>query len=435
MLKTKIRKYTPEWVINIYHFTLAHFSALIFGFPSKKMIVIGVTGTSGKSTTCYLLAHMLEKLGFRVGLASTIMFKVAQKEWINDQKMTMVGRFQLQSLLRKMVQAKCKFAIIETTSEGIKQHRHQGIHYDVAMLTNLYPEHIESHGSFENYKAAKMKLFKKLDHDSIKVIESRAIEKTIVINGEDEHAIDFLNHDIQEKFVFGTGALSGFEDHVHRVNAENVEATAKGISFTLKGEKIHVPILGKHNVYNVLAAISVGLSQDISLVEMKKALVDISSIPGRLELIDEGQSFTVIVDFAFEPRAMTKLYETVALIPHERIIHVLGGTGGGRDKDRRPKLGAIASEKADVVIVTNEDPYDEDPMQIIEDVAAGVDKEKAELYKILDRGEAIQKAIELAGPNDMVLITGKGSEQAIVVQNGKMIPWDDREAARKALKP
>lgn len=434
MIKAKIKKILPSWTLSLYHLSLAYLSALVLGFPSKKMVVIGVTGTSGKSTTCYVLMRMLENLGFKVGLASTIMFKVDEKEWLNDKKMTMVGRFQLQSLLWQMKSAGCRFAIVETTSEGIKQFRHAGIHYDVAVLTNLYPEHIESHGSFEAYKAAKMKLFEKLDRDPVKVINQYAIEKTIIVNGEDEHAPDFLNHDVREKLVFSMKDVSGTFPEVRRVRAEQVESRADGLTFTVSGQRMEVPILGAHNVYNVLAAVSVGLSQDIPLPDMAEALKTVQGIPGRIELVQEGQPFTVIVDYAFEPRAMTKLYETVDQLPHNRIIHVLGGTGGGRDRDRRPKIGAIAGGRADVVIVTNEDPYDEDPMQIVQEVAAGAESEgRASVEKILDRREAIDKAISLAESGDIVLITGKGSEQAIVVANEKKIPWDDRAAARDAL--
>lgn len=398
------------------------------------MIVIGVTGTSGKSTTCYLLARMFDELGIPVGMASTILFKVKEKEWLNDQKMTMVGRFQLQGLLAKMARAKCRYAIVETTSEGIKQHRHQGIHYDIGVFTNLYQEHIESHGSFENYQAAKQKLFKKIEQDPVKVIGIDAVSKAIVVNGEDAHAEDFLDYDIPAKYVFSAHDVRDAHAADIFLEARDVRADGKGIQFSVDGETFSMPILGGHNVYNALAAICVGLSQGFSLSDMARALSSVGGIPGRLERIDEGQSFTVIVDYAFEPRAMENLYETVRAIPHKRIIHVLGGTGGGRDRDRRPKIGAIAGEHADEVIVTNEDPYDEDPIDIIRDVASGAESRgKARVEMILDRGEAIQKAILLAQPEDIVLITGKGSEQAIAVQNGKLIPWDDREAARNAL--
>ncbi len=433
MIKRLLKKLIPEVLINFYHFLLAHLAVIIYRHPSRKMIVIGVTGTSGKSTTCYLLSRMLEQMGYTVGVASTIQFKIGEKEWINDQKMTMVGRFQLQRLLSDMVNAKCRFAIVETTSEGIKQSRHKGIHYDVAVLTNLYPEHIESHGSFENYKAEKLKLFKKLEHDKVKVINGKAVEKTIIVNAQDEHANDFLDFNVKIKYTFSIGDQMNGNNKA--VIADEITSNAQGLRFRVNSVLFQVPILGHHNISNCLAAICIGLSQGMNLNEMAKALRRVKAIPGRIERIDEGQSFVVIVDYAFEPRAMLKLYETIKDLKCNRIIHVFGGTGGGRDRSHHEKNGLFVGQHADIAVVTDEDPYDDDPMEIINSVAKGVEaSEKCEVIKILNRQEAINKAVQLAQPNDIVLITGKGSEQAMVVAHEKHVPWDDRVAARKALK-
>lgn len=187
-----------------------------------------------------------------------------------------------------------------------------------------------------------------------------------------------------------------------------------------------------------MAVIATGYSLTIESSVLKKGIESVTSVPGRLERIDSGQSFDIIVDYAFEPVAVTKLYETIARVPHQKIIHVLGSAGGGRDVARRAIIGGIAGERADHVIVTNEDPYDDDPMEIIEAVAKGArdegKKDHENLFLIEDRKEAITKALSLAQKDDIVLITGKGSEQAIVVKDQKKIPWDDRSVVRKALK-
>ena len=430
-----LRKITPKFVKKFYHYFLATFSAFWYRYPSEKLIVIGVTGTTGKSTTVFLLSKILEAAGFKVGVASTILFKVDKKETVNDRKMTMVGRFALQQMLSDMVKANCHYAIIETTSEGIEQFRHLGINYDVAVFTNLSPEHIEAHGGFGNYKKAKLKLFKKLADEKVKLIAGKKISKTIVANLDDAQAEDFLNNQADRKFAFTLTNKSTTQARV--VRAETIVADTEGISFTIDHIPFATKIFGQHNIYNLLAAVTVAISQGLSLERISKAIINVGTIPGRLEFISAGQKFQVIVDYAFEPKAMAALYETVKQFRHKKIIHVLGGTGGGRDKSRRGVIGQFVGQQADVVIVTNEDPYDEDPQSIIDHVAAGAEtagkKADKDLFKILDRRQAIQKAFSLAAAGDVVLITGKGSEQAIVTAGGKKVPWDDRQVAREEL--
>jgi len=214
----------------------------------------------------------------------------------------------------------------------------------------------------------------------------------------------------------------------------NIELTAKGTSMQTENAQIDMQILGEFNATNAMNAVGVGVSQGLDIGLIKKGLEAIEGVAGRLEQINEGQDYTLIVDYAFEPGAVKKLYQTVSLIPHGKIIHVLGSAGGGRDVARREILGKIAGENADYVIVTNEDPYDEEPEQIMDQVFKGAvsagKKEKNNLFKILDRREAIKKAIKLAKKEDLVLITGKGCEQAMCVKNGKKISWDDRAVVR-----
>jgi UDP-N-acetylmuramoyl-L-alanyl-D-glutamate--2,6-diaminopimelate ligase len=435
----KLKNYLPAFIFDWYHLALAQAAAWRYGRPSEKMVVIGVTGTNGKSTTCNLIASILEEAGHKVGLTTTVNFRIAGKEWLNPYKMTMLGRFRLQKFLADMVAAGCRYAVVETSSEGIKQHRHSAINYDIAVFTNLTPEHLESHGGFENYKAAKGKLFAKLAHEKTKTIEGVPAKKTAIVNLNDKHATYFLSFPVPAKVGFrvdGWPAVAA-EGLAGAVAASEVRLTAQGSSFAVDGERYLLKLPGAFNVENALAAVAVGRVLGIQPKVMSQALAKVGVVPGRMEFIDAGQPFSVLVDYAPEPESFRKLYEAVALFPKKRIIHVLGSCGGGRDTDRRPVLGRLAAENADIVIVTNEDPYDDDPMQIIREVAAGAQvagkTPDKDLFLILDREEALDKAILLAEAGDMVIATGKGAEQAIVTAGGVKMPWDERQKLRQAI--
>lgn len=438
----KIKKYLPKQIIQLYHAILSILSALWYRFPSRKLVVIGVTGTNGKTTTCNMIAKILEEAGMAVGLMTTANFKIKDKEWINKTKQTMQGRFRLQKFLRKMVKAGCDYAVVETSSEGIAQYRHLGVNYDVAVLTNLTPEHIESHGSLKKYREAKGKLFKKLLSSSYKTKKGRKVDKVSVVNLDSSHAQYFLEFFAEKKYGFGKFVSKNVKEIFKSVDDfflfGEEKMTNRGSMFVYKGIDFKLKLLGIFNIYNAAAAACVGLSQGINIDTIKTALQKIETIPGRMEIINEGQNFTAIVDYAHEPKALQNVFETAATMTQGKIISVLGSCGGGRDKARRPKLGKLAAKYADFVIVTNEDPYDENPQSIIDQVAEGAilqgKSEENSLFKILDRGEAIKKAIDMAGENDVVIITGKGSEQCIVTKGGKKIDWDDRAAVRKYLK-
>jgi UDP-N-acetylmuramoyl-L-alanyl-D-glutamate--2,6-diaminopimelate ligase len=432
-----------------YHLVLNWLAGVWYGFPSEKLTVVGITGTTGKTTTVFMTAELLRSAGLKVGYTSTAMFSDGKSDWLNDKKMTMLGRFFTQRMLRQMVKNGCQVAIVETTSEGIVQNRHRFINYDIVEFTGLYPEHIDSHGSFENYKNAKLKLFEHFSQ-KLKVKSHKGkIKKTIIANLDDKYAKEFLNFAVERKIGFfsgkssekKTGIQEGFKSknqNLELVGYRFLEMNKIGTKFVFAETEIQLKILGEFNALNATAAGCVGRALGIDDKEIKRGLEKIKSLPGRLERVEEGQNFMVIVDYAFEPVAVTKLYETVKVLKPNRIIHILGSTGGGRDLNRREKLGRIAGEKADMVIVTNEDPYDDDPMEIIKAVAKGVKKvgkiKNENLFLIEDRQEAIKKAVSLARENDLILLTGKGSEQAIAVKNGELLPWDDREAVREELR-
>lgn len=419
-IKKALKKIIPSYVISWYHFLLAFFGALIYGFPSQRgrLKVIGVTGTNGKTTVVEMISRILEEAGYGVAFISSVKFKIKDNEEKNTLRMTMPGRFTIQRFLRKALNANCEYVIVEVTSEGIKQHRHRFISFDVAVLTNLAPEHIESHGSFEAYKKAKAQLFK-------------VTEGVHVINLDDKHSDFFLKIPSYHKYLYTM--------EKHKIDSARKETPVvfgsilpspqkRGISFWVKNVAFNIKLLGKFNVYNCLAAIGVALSQEVELETCKRALEEMEGIPGRMEKVI-SQPFKVVVDYAFTPQALEKVYQDLKeSFSPPRMICVLGACGGGRDKWKRPVLGELASRHCQKVIITNEDPFDEDPMEIIEEVSEG---SQGEPEKIIDRRKAIRKALQEAQEGDVVVITGKGCENSICVEGGKRIPWDDRKVVRE----
>ena len=409
-MKSFLRKIIPDFIFGWYHFGWALLGAIVYRFPSKKLKVIGVTGTNGKSTVVFFISRILEEAGYSVAALSSIQFKIKDKIWPNTLKMTMPGRMKIQKFLRDALRAGCQYVVLEVTSEGIKQYRHKFIGFDLAVLTNLTAEHLESHGGFDNYKKAKGKLFRSL----------KANGKS-VINLDDSQADYFRQFPAKEKIGY-------------TINSKP--------EFTLN-------LLGRFNISNALAAIAVAQAEGVPLAKIKTALGKIKSIPGRMEIVIKesftphlskigakhqlkkqslkGAGFTVIVDYAHTPDALEKVYQTVKEISKGRLIGVLGAAGGGRDKWKRPALGKIAEQYLDKIIITNEDPYDEDPRQILSEIKSGSPRAK----EILDRREAIRKAISLAKPGDVVIITGKGCEPWMCLAKGRKIPWDDREVVRE----
>lgn len=405
----KIRKLIPSFLLDWYHLSLAFLGALIYGFPSKRLKVIGVTGTKGKSTVVELAGVILEEAGYKVASLSSIKFRIDKEEWVNKLKMTMPGRFKLQRFLRKAVKANCQYVVLEVTSEGILQHRQRFIDFDAALFTNLSPEHIERHGSFEKYRQAKGKLFEQC-------------KKNHIINLDDKNADYFLEFKATKKLRYGL-KISNF----HSVVARNPQTSNNRIKFSIKNTEFDLVLSGQFNIYNSLAAVCIGLSQGIDLGISKKALEKVKGIPGRMETVME-KPFKVIVDYAHTPDSLEKVYQTISNFqpPTSDLICVLGSCGGGRDKWKRPKMGEIAAKYCGRIILTNEDPYDEEPLQIINEIEQGIHGIEY-VYKILNRRKAIRKALELAKEGDTVIITGKGCEPWMCLADGKKILWDDRK--------
>jgi UDP-N-acetylmuramoyl-L-alanyl-D-glutamate--2,6-diaminopimelate ligase len=445
-VKKLLEKFIPRFLLSFYHYSLAFKGAFLHGFPSRKLIVIGVTGTKGKSTTAILAGKILEEAGYKVAWFTSATIKIGDEEQLNPYHMTMPGRFVIQGFLKKAVRAGCNYAILEVTSEGIKQYRHKFINFKTAVFTNLKPEHIEAHGSFENYRLCKGKLFE-------------TAKEVHILNIDDENVGYFLQFPAKRKIEYtlknpkspasvpkGTPATAGRQT----VCGEVVQQSADGVKFRIDNAEFGLKLLGEFNVYNALAAVCVGLSEGVSLDICKKALEKISLIPGRMEVIAE-KPFKVIIDLAHTPDSFEEVFKSVKKMPHNKIISVFGSAGGGRDKWKRPVLGKIAAENSDIIILTNEDPYNEPPLKIMEEIASGIKIQHPALHPhtkvstetsgvgastqhlILDRREAIRKGLELAKENDIVLILGKGTEQLMMVGD-KKIKWDDREVVKEELK-
>jgi len=431
MIKNLVKKFTPSFLIDWYHFCLAFLGAVIYEFPSNKLKIIGVTGTNGKSTVVSLTAKILEEAGFKVAFISSIKFKIGEKEWFNNLKMTMPGRLKIQRFLKQAINQGCQYVVLEVTSEGIKQHRHKFINFDAAVFTNLTPEHIESHGSFEKYKKTKGRLFQSLKN-------SKKNQKFSIINLDDENSEYFLSFYADQKigYTLGKSKTHNLKKIPSLIEANNIETLPEGIRFSVRGVSFDLKLLGRFNVYNSLAAISFALSQGIDLEICKRALEKFQEIPGRMEEVVKIP-FKVFVDYAHTPDALQKAYQTVldlkSRFSDSKIICVLGSCGGGRDKWKRPELGKTAEQFCDQIILTNEDPYEENPDLIINQIESGI-KNKNKILKISDRKEAIKKALTLVKPKDTIIITGKGCEPWMCVAGGKKIPWDDRKIVQEGLK-
>jgi len=415
-IKKTVKRFLPYFLVDWYHFLLSFFGAFLYRLPSyeKKMKVIGVTGTNGKSTVVRMISQIFEEAGFFVAYSSSVNFKIKEKETKNVLRVTMPGRFKLQKFLREAADANCQYVILEVTSEGIKQHRHRFIDFDVAVFTNLSPEHIESHGSFENYRDEKKKLFK-------------ATKKIHILNLDDRSIGHFMKFNAYKKYGFLIDSKFDKQDtNFQTIRAENCFISEQGIRFSIRGIEFKLKLLGKFNIHNALAAICVALSQGIDLAICKSALEKMGIMPGRMEIIISSP-FKVLIDYAFTPNALEKVYQSLKNgFSPKKMICLLGACGGGRDKWKRPVLGQIASRYCDRIIVTNEDPYDEDPMEIIKQVVEGVDG-NAEM--VLDRREAIKRALDGAGKGDLVILTGKGSEPSICLAGGKKVPWNEKKIA------
>ncbi len=413
VLKKTLQSIIPPFIFShllaSYHFILSWGAALMYGFPSRGLFVIGVTGTKGKSSVSEMMNAILEEAGYRTALANTIRFKIDKNSRRNLFKMTMPGRGFLQKFLREARDADCTHVVLEITSEGARQFRNNGIDLNALIFTNIAPEHIESHGSYDAYKRAKLAI-------GMSLVRSPKRPRTLVANAEDEVGKKFLALPVDRALPFR------LED------AKPYQGLENKISMTWSDVTFDVPFPGTFTILNALAVSTLARSLGISAEVVGRALQHMQPILGRVERIEAGQKFTAVVDYAHTTDSLIALY---GAFPRARKICVLGNTGGGRDTWKRKEMGAIADKTCDTVILTNEDPYDEDPLKIVEAMAEGMARRP---LIIMDRREAIRRALKEARAGDAVLITGKGTDPYIMGARGTKTPWSDADVVREELK-
>lgn len=410
-LKELVRTIVPApilaKVLSAYHLSLAALAAALYGYPSRFIFVVGVTGTKGKTTVTEMVNAILEEAGHTTALLNSIRFKTGVKSVSNLTRMSMPGRFFVQKFLSDAVRGGCTAAILEMTSEGARQHRHRFIDMNALIFTNLAPEHIESHGSYEAYANAKFEIGKQL-------VRSGKRPRIVVANIEDKEATRYLTLPVEHALPFS-------------LSAEDASADENGGFFMLEGTRISLSLPGAFSLRNALAASGLARALGIQPPVIARALEKLKKVPGRAERIEAGQNFAVVVDYAHTPDSLSALYDAYRNV---RKICVLSATGGGRDTWKRPIMGRIAEVQCAEIILTDEDPYDEDPRQIVEDVAHGMTK-RPEI--VMDRREAIRSALQSARAGDAVLITGKGTDPSICGPRGTKTPWSDAQVAREEL--
>ena len=368
-----------------------------------------------------LLHSILQQSGNRVASVSSLRFRIGDTETPNHLGMTMPGRFFLQRFFSRAAKAGCSYAVVEVTSQGVEQYRHRFIRFDAAVMTNVFPEHIEAHGGFEPYIRAKLDFFWRLPKTGIAVINRGS--------------------PYYERFTAATAAeicRYGIEKIEYKKNiwpVRNFQQGINGIMFDMKGNQIKSRLQGGFNAENILAAIAVCLALRIPLEKIAQGIRMLDIVPGRMEII-QSKPFSVVVDYAHTPDSLESVYRALAAGEGlGRMICVLGAAGGGRDIWKRPEFGKIAAHFCQEIIITNEDPFDESPERIMEDIADGVKQAQfgGTMKIIEDRREAIRSAISAAQDHDTVIITGKGSEIYIRVANGQRIAWSDAGVVREEL--
>lgn len=446
-----VKRLLPEPVLRKIrpygHGFLAYLAAVRYGFPSNQMVVIGVTGTAGKSTTIRMLADILNGGGKKCGYVTTIDSFDGETAEFNSGSMSMPGRFRLQRILSRMLGNECSYAIIECTSEGLAQNRHLGISFDIALLTILDKAHIDAHQGFENYRKAKAKLFDSLRKSAKKFIFK---EKAIGVNLDSAHADHFLAFSADLKFgvTFEDSFLKDAPSNLVRKIYKGTDLRSGGeyTEFRINGGrssqnsdvKVRVPVAGKFNAYNALLACACANVLGVPLEECALRLAEFR-LPGRMEKITNDRNLAVYLDYAPEPVAMKNALESLQSLAHKKIIHVFGSTGGHRDISKRFEFGEISARLSDIIIITNDDVYESDPVEIAQNIKQGIervqqrDRKVSQVLTILDRRSAIKKAVELAQSGDILIVTGKGSEQFISLSGNKTVPWDDKKVLMEFL--
>ena len=426
----------PQLVVDRSAPALASAASWWYGDPSRDLSVVGVTGTDGKTTTCFLVAAALEATGSPTGLVGTVETRVGAIRARTPGHVTTPGAIGLQRLLRAMAAAGDRAAVIETTSHGLAAERVGAIVYDAAIFTNLSHEHLEFHGTFEAYRAAKLSLFERLAGPDPAKRDARP--RLGIVNADDPASAAFAAATRAagvRLLTYGSGAAAD-------VRASAIEERPDGLSMAVATDgwtgSVALRLSGRFNVHNALAAFALGVGWGLDLDAVRTGLESVAGVPGRMERVDLGQPFGVVVDFAHSPAALETVLDQLAptAAASRGGLIVVFGSAGERDTAKRPMMGRVAGERCRLVIVTDEDPRGEDRLAILEEIAAGAEgagrRRGSDLLVVPDRAAAIAAAIEQARPGDIVVLAGKGHEPTIEGPDGPR-PWDERRAAEDAL--
>ncbi len=426
-----IKSLFPQSLKNLYHLAQAVLANVIYGFPSRKIKIIGITGTDGKTTTVQMITKILEEADKKTAMASTINFRINGKEEKKLSHYTTESSFAVQKFIKKAVESGCEYFVLETSSHSLDQYRVWGVEYDMAVITNVTREHLDYHKTMEKYREAKRKLFEIVAKN----------KGTIVVNLDMEKPEEYLAYAKSDVFVYG---ISNFEFRISNeiknskfkiIKPESIELGIDHSKFKIQNSEFTLNLPGIFNVENALAATCVALGEGIDLETIKAALSKIKGVPGRLETVENDFGVHIFIDYAVTPHALERLYSFLqgAKKPDSKIIAVFGSCGD-RDRGKRPIMGQIVAKYADQIILTNEEPYHEDPQKIIDEIAVGIkDKKEGEYYfKIIDRRGAINKALSMVKSEDVVVVTGMGTQDSMIIGD-KKIPWNDRKVIEELL--
>jgi UDP-N-acetylmuramoyl-L-alanyl-D-glutamate--2,6-diaminopimelate ligase len=407
---------------------LAEAAAGLYGHPARRLGMIGVTGTDGKTTTTHLIAHVLNATGYRAGFLSSVELGIGGVVELNASHMTTLEATEVQRHLARIRNASGRYAVVEASSIGLDMHRVDQCEFDIGVFTNLAPDHLDYHGNMAAYRDAKGILFQMLDRSI-----DKGVGKAAILNANDSASAYFEG-------LTGVVAIKYGIDATADLMARDVDIDGWGMRFVARmfGQVVRgfVPLLGEYNVANSLAAVATAVSQDIPLNEAIHALATFPGVPGRMELIEEGQRFRVVVDIASTEQAMRNVLRMIRAVGRGRII-VVFGAAGERDPARRRGIARAVAETADYAVITNEDPRSEDPDAILDEIAGALRSmgwsEKRKYWRELDRRQAIEMAFDRASPGDTVLLAGKATEPSIVIGTTHW-PWDERRIARELLR-
>lgn len=418
----------PQVVVPDTRRALALMASTLYDHPSRDLVVIGVTGTDGKTTTTTMIQQMLLSAGRPAGSMSTVDIRVGDSVDVNETRQTTLEALEVQEQLARMRDRGLKVVVIESSSHGLALQRVVGVDFDVAVFTNIAHEHLDFHKTIEAYREAKASLI-----DLTAASRDKGIVKTTVLNRDDPSFAYLVDRPIARQLTYGIQMDADFK-------ADRVDLIPEGLrleaSTPLGPLAVRLKLSGRWNAANALAAAAAGVAVGLTLDQIRDGLERFSGVSGRMERVDLGQPFAVIIDYAHTPQSLEKVLRELRPITKGKLIAVFG-SAGDRDREKRPWMGEIAARLSDYAVFTNEDPREEDAMTILGEIAAGADevgwKEGENYARIEDRRQGIAQAVRRARPGDTILLAGKGHERSILIGRGKE-PWDERAVAEAAIR-